>query len=266
MTPISNFHTHSLLCNHAIGKPEDYFNQALKDGCSALGFSDHCPYPAGTPDYWPNIRMTVEQAPEYTAWVRKLQKDSPFPVYLGFECEWDKRLESWYRDGLKGQFGADYLVLGSHWITRGDIHDYIPDVYSAEDLITYTKQTIEAMQSGLFAFLAHPDLCMAHNRKWDNEVAACMKAILDAAIGLDMPLEVNGLGMHKPMCPAENGMRYAYPVDEFWQMVAESSAKVICNADAHDPKDVIAHARKARQYAEKFDIKPIESIFSEEKI
>lgn len=261
MTPISNFHTHTFLCNHAIGKPEDYFKQALHDGCTALGFSDHCPFPEDTPDYWPNIRMTVEQASDYVAWVRALKEKSPIPLYLGFECEWDSRLRDWYKDGLKGEFGADYLVLGSHWITKGDIHDYAPDIQTTAELITYTNQTIEGMRSGLFAFLAHPDLCMAHERKWNNEVAGCMKALIDAAKDLDMPLEVNGLGMHKPMCHTETGMRYAYPVDEFWQMVAESGVRVICNADAHDPKDVIAFAQKSRAYAQKFGITPIETLF-----
>ena len=261
MITVTNFHTHSYLCNHAVGKPEDYLKQAIKDGCSALGFSDHCPYPEDTPDYWPNIRMTLEQAPDYTAQVKRLKEEAPFPIYLGFECEWDKRLINWYRDGLKGQLGADYLVLGSHWLTEGDIHTYIPDAKSKDDLIRYTDQTIEGMRSGLFAFLAHPDLCMAHGRKWDSEVAACMKALIDAARDLNMPLEVNGLGMHKPMIPTENGsLRYAYPVDEFWQMAAEAGVPVICNADAHDPKDVIAHAKKARTYAAHFGITPIENI------
>ena len=262
MIPVSNFHTHTHLCNHAKGNPADYLKQAINDGCLALGFSDHCPYPEDTPDYWPNIRMALDQTPDYVAHVRALKSESPIPVYLGFECEWDSRLVSWYEDGLKGKFGADYLVLGSHWLSDEDIHIYIPDAKSAKDLIRYTDQTIEGMSSGLFAFLAHPDLCMAHGRKWDSDVKACMKAIIDAAKDLDMPLEVNGLGMHKPMVPSENGgMRYAYPVDEFWTMAAQANVRVICNADAHDPKDVIAHARKARDYAESFGITPIDSIF-----
>ncbi|MCR5723564.1 MAG: histidinol-phosphatase [Treponema sp.] len=257
---ISNFHTHTFLCNHAVGTPDEYYAQAVKDGCSALGFSDHCPYPENTPDYWPNIRMSVQDASGYVSQVRALAASSAFPVYLGFECEWDSRLFNWYQDGLKGTFGADYLVLGSHWLTKGDVHEYIPDAKSNEALIRYTDQTIDGMRSGLFAFLAHPDLCMAHGRQWDADVAACMKAIIDAAKDLDMPLEVNGLGMHKPMCRTETGMRYAYPVDEFWQMAAQAGVRVICNADAHDPSDVIAYAHDSREYAKRFGIVPIETL------
>ena len=48
---ISNFHTHTYLCKHAEGKPIDYVKEAIKAGCSALGFSDHCPYPDSSWDY-----------------------------------------------------------------------------------------------------------------------------------------------------------------------------------------------------------------------
>ena len=42
---ISSFHTHTYLCNHAQGTVTDYYSVAVSEGCSALGFSDHCPYP-----------------------------------------------------------------------------------------------------------------------------------------------------------------------------------------------------------------------------
>ena len=65
MKSIYNFHTHTELCHHAKGKPMDYAEQALRDGCTALGFSDHCPYPAEFEDTWPHVRMSVEETPLY---------------------------------------------------------------------------------------------------------------------------------------------------------------------------------------------------------
>ena len=260
MKPVSNFHTHTFLCKHASGHPEDYYRQALSDGCTALGFSDHCPYPAGTPDYWPEIRMTVEEAPFYAREVNALKNNSPFPVYLGFECEWDKNLFNWYKDGLKGEFGADYLILGPHWVTEGREHLYIPYEMEKSVLFKYTAQTIEGMRSGLFAFLAHPDLCMGHGRLWDSDVESCMKDIIAAAKDLNLPLEINGLGMHKAKCRTESGLRYAYPVDEFWELAADAGVRVVCNADAHNPEAVISQARDARGYAERFGITPLENV------
>jgi histidinol-phosphatase (PHP family) len=263
---ISNYHTHSYHCKHAEGKPIDYVKQALLEGCTELGFSDHCPYPEEFEDTWPDVRMSVEEIPQYMAEIEEAReaagtagKDS-FPVYQGFECEYDKRYESWYRDELKGHYNAHYLVLGSHWLTKGSTHVYCPGINNFADLNKYIDQTINGMRSGLFAFLAHPDLFMRGYKEWDEQSKSCLQAILDAAIDLHMPLEINGLGMSRTPNETKHGMRYQYPYAEFWEMVSQTQAKVICNADAHDPHDVLFNAQKARDFAGRFGIKPIKTL------
>ena len=263
---ITNYHTHTHLCKHAIGKPLDYVNQALLESCTELGFSDHCPYPEKFDDTWPDVRMSVDEVPLYLSEVeeaRELAQQSgkkSFPVYLGFECEYDKRYESWYRDDLKGRFGAQYLVLGSHWVTMGSEHIYCPDLDNVKDLNKYIDQTIEGMRSGLFSFLAHPDLFMKGYKEWDEQSKSCLQAILDAAIDLNLPIEVNGLGMSRTPNETSRGMRYQYPYVEFWEMVSKTKVPVICNADAHDPHDVIFNAQKARDFAGRFGIVPIATL------
>ena len=258
MKKISDYHTHTKLCKHATGMPLDYVRQAERDGCSALGFSDHCPYPEDYVDVWQEIRMSVSDIPHYIESVQAAKEAASFPVYLGFECEWDKKYERWYRDELKGAYGADYLVLGSHWVNTETGHVGAVRIQDASDLHRYTAQTIEGMQSGLFAFLAHPDLFMATHKEWDADAASCLKAILDAAADLNLPIEVNGLGCSRPPNETARGMRYQYPYVEFWEMVSEANVRVICNSDAHDPRDVIMNAWKARDFAARFGITPIE--------
>jgi histidinol-phosphatase (PHP family) len=259
---ITNFHTHTLLCKHAEGMPSDYVKQAEKEGCAALGFSDHCPYPEGSGDYWPDIRMKAAEGVEYIQSVRRAASAVSFPVYAGFECEWDKSYESWYKDELIGRLDADYLVLGSHWVTMGTSHLYAMDITEKAVLHKYTDQTVEGIRSGIYAFIAHPDLFMGTWKEWDSTAQSCMGAILDAAADCGLPLEVNGLGMGRPQNKTTHGLRYQYPYDEFWQQVSERGAKVICNADAHAPANVIAAAEKAREYAARFNIIPIESPFA----
>lgn len=258
---ISNFHTHTSLCNHAKGMPEDYVKQAAADGCSALGFSDHCPYPEGTGDCWPNIRMKVSEAPVYIKAVREAADSAGFPVYAGFECEWDKSYESWYRDVLLGELGARYLVFGPHWVTEGSSHVYALDITGVPELHRYTDQTIEGIRSGLYAFVAHPDLFMGRWKEWDSDSSSCLSAILDAAADCSLPVEINGLGMSRPQNMTTRGLRFQYPYDEFWLMAASRGVKVICNADAHDPADVIKGAAHAREYAARFGITPLDTLF-----
>ena len=254
---LPNFHTHTELCKHAAGEPRDYLIEAADAGCSALGFSDHCPYPSEVAAmFWPSSRMSEAELPIYAEWVRKARRMADaaglgFPVYFGFECEWDKAMYSWYKDDLLGALGAEYLVLGSHWITMEDgEHIYIAEVSDSASLLRrYIDQTIDGMASGLYKFVAHPDIFMSGWREWDSEAVACSSALIDAAEDLGLPLEVNGYGLIKPASKTSRGTRFQYPYREFWEIVAERGLRVICNSDAHKPEHVIRNAANARQYA-----------------
>ena len=260
---ISNFHTHTFLCNHAVGRPVDYVKVAKEQGCSELGFSDHCPYPDLHEANWINCRMSVNQVEEYIRDVKEAASLADFKVHLGFECEYDKNYINWYQDELKGRYGAEYLVFGPHWVTDGNIHPYAPEFNHDKRLLAkYTDQVIEGIQSGLYAILAHPDLFMSGWREWDNEARSALKAILDAAVAQNLPVEVNGLGIARGYIETSRGLRLGYPYHEFWEMVALSGARVICDSDAHNPDDVIANAVNAREFAKRYGITPIETIFS----
>lgn len=259
MRLISNYHTHTQLCNHAKGMPQDYAEQALKDGCLELGFSDHCPYPENFNDIWPDIRMKTEDIPLYKSCVQQVKDNFPFKVYLGFECEFDKNYEGWYQD-LKGIYGAEYLVLGSHWVTDSSNHVYIPEVSTTKLLNKYIDQTIDGMKSGCFDFIAHPDLFMMGYKEWDEQSKSCLNAIADAALDLNIPLEINGLGTTRTPINTSKGMRYPYPYIEFWEMVKEKGCKVICNSDAHNPQDILLNAWKAIDFASRFSLNPIHKL------
>ena len=262
MKSICNFHTHTHLCNHAKGVPLDYARQALKEGCTALGFSDHCPYPESFFDIWPHIRMAQKDVQIYLDEIQAAREEMPFPVLTGFECEWDSAVASWYTDGLKGQYKADFLVYGPHWVTDGSTHIYVRNITDAKVLNKYVDQLIDGMATGIFSFVAHPDLflCAPSFTEWDEQTKACSKAIIDAAKDLKLPLEINGLGMSRPASDTRRGMRYAYPYVEFWELAADAGIPVFCNSDAHDPNDVLFNAWKARDFAARFGFKVLETL------
>ena len=134
---LTSFHTHTFLCKHAVGVPLDYVREA-KD-CAGLGFSDHCPYPHD--DVWNDCRMDASDVPFYLQMVEKAKEEAEFPVFLGFECEWLPRFESWYKDYLLGEVGAEYLVFGSHWLhVDGDLV-WAPNLQSKKDIADYVDFT-----------------------------------------------------------------------------------------------------------------------------
>lgn len=254
---ISSFHTHTRLCRHASGDPADYVKAAAEDGCSALGISDHCPYPDGT---WPGSRMDLAWLGEYTALVKAAAAEAPFPFFWGFECEWHPKYESWYRDYLRSEIGAEYLVYGAHWVECGGSFEYIPEAGDQRNLKPYVDLTIEGLSSGLFDLFAHPDIFLAGFPRWDAELKAASRDIIRAAISAGLPMEINGLGLTKPRVHGHEGWRAPYPVREFLELAASEGAVLICNSDAHRPQDTLALARNAGIWADSWGLPYVDAI------
>ena len=68
---------------------------------------------------------------------------------------------------------------------------------SLKSLKAYSNYFIQSMESGLFAFMAHPDLFGNSYLTWDENTIAASHDILTAAAQLKMPLEINGYGLRK---------------------------------------------------------------------
>jgi len=249
---LSNFHTHTYLCKHAEGTPLDYARQAAKDGCSALGFSDHCPYPHD--NMWLYCRMAAAEIPLYKQLVDEAKKEAAFPVYFGFECEWAPHHVNWFKDELIGAYGADYLVFGSHWFPLNGDLIYIASVTEKRLLHKYIDFTIEGMKSGLYAFLAHPDLFLSNQTAIDADCLACADALIDTANDAGMPLEINGYGLIKPQIRRSYGEDYQYPVSAFWERAAKKNARIICSSDAHQIEYVLQGVQNGIRYAENLGI------------
>lgn len=257
---ISNYHTHTKFCKHADALPYDYIAQANKDGCTALGFSDHCPYPHDERDTWSNIRMKEAEAPEYLRLVREAAKDANFPVFAGFECEWHPMYASWYKDVLLEELACDYLIHGPHWVFVDGDFKYAPEIQGAKVIKDYFINLVDAIQSKIFTFVAHPDLIMAFGREWSKDIEDGFTEVINAAYECGIPLEINGLGLSREKIQSGGILRYQYPVDKFWEMAGKKGVKIVCNADAHKPQDVIVLAQKARDYADERGLQYVETL------
>ena len=53
--------------------------------------------------------MFIDEGQIYVKEIKEAAKKAPFPVYSGFECEYDKRYHNWYAE-LRQRFNLDYLV------------------------------------------------------------------------------------------------------------------------------------------------------------
>ena len=239
-----NFHTHTFRCKHARGDVADYCEAALALGMETLGFSDHSALPD---DRWLSLRMDYASLDDYVRAMDRARVDYPsLNILKGMECEYVPEFRSFYKDELLDAKGFDYLVGAAHffpadgkWVgTYGGTRD-------AASLRAYADYMIDMMATGLFDFIAHPDLFGNCYAVWDGDTAACSRDILDAARTCDVGMEINALGMRKQARKSPDNPFPLYPWRPFWELAAECDAPVIVNSDAHRPEDLQGLAGKA---------------------
>ena len=223
---IANYHTHTYRCHHASGDEREYIERAIANGIKYMGFSDHIPFafPDGRES---SYRVPMAERFEYIETLSKLReeyKDS-IDIKIGFEAEYFPLYFKEMLDIAK-DCGAEYLILGQHFINSYDCMDKNFSAgrsSSVEKLDTYVSEVCEGMRTGAFSYVAHSDVL---NFSGDSEVyLEKMKRICETSLETDVPLEINFLGIRDGR---------AYPRWDFWKMAGEMGCKVVYGFDAHD--------------------------------
>ncbi len=247
-----NIHTHTYRCHHATGEDREYVEYAISHGIKTLGFSDHAPYcfPEG---YYSGFRMAKEDVSDYFKSIKKLKEDfaGKIEIFIGLETEYYPAHFDDFLDFIK-PYSPDFLILGQHFINNeyDGIYSYAP-TYDEDVLKKYVEQSIEALNTGKFTYMAHPDLI---NFLGDKEIYLYeMKKLCIRAKELDIPLELNMLGLMEGR---------TYPKEIFFNLAAETKNKVILGADAHKPENVYNEnvISQAKKFIERTGVDLIESV------
>lgn len=254
-----NYHTHTYRCQHALGDVSDYAAAALEAGLTTLGMSDHAALPD---DRWQTVRMAFHELDGYEAAIETARRKFPeLQILKGMECEYAEEYHAYYEDELLGQRKFDYLIGAGHYTPyQGGWINSFEELDHPSHLRAYAKFLGEIMSTGLFAFIAHPDLFGCSNDRWNEDLTACSHDILQAAAETQVPLEINGLGLRKAPKQTSQGPRAQYPWIPFWEIAQDYPIRVICNSDAHKPGDVAAKLEETVQIARKFGLNLIEEL------
>lgn len=232
----SNYHTHTFRCLHADGTDEEYIQAALDAGFNVLGFADHAPWPFQN-GYVSPIRMAVDKLPDYIASIRALREkyEGQLTLHLGLESEYFPR----YHDHLlrMRDQGIEYYILGQHYVDSEEDSAYVGrDAVTDDGVRRYAEAVVRAIRTGLYAYVAHPDLFMRFREDGDFN-SACMEAadmICQAAKEMHIPLEYNLGGPLSEM----HGRHCGYPSAPFWQYIRRNDNPVIIGVDAHAPQEL----------------------------
>ena len=229
----ANYHTHTTRCQHAVGADEEYVKAAIGAGFDLLGFADHACWPFAN-GFVSKIRMPVSDFEGYVSSIQALQQKyaGQIDLRLGMEAEYFPR----YHDHMlrMRDAGISYYILGQHYADSEEDHPYVGfDCQTDDGVLRYAESCVRAMRTGLFCYIAHPDLMMRH-RTEDQYNAACEQAtdmICQCAQEMHMPLEYNLLGLSYQLQDKNRG----YPSPAFWHYALRWHNPVILGVDAHDP-------------------------------
>lgn len=233
----ANYHTHTQRCRHAQGTESDYLRCAMDAGLTVLGFSDHAPFP----DHDFGFRMPYTELEEHFREVDRLKTlhSSEIIIRKGLEIEYLPDYRSYY-EKLLSVYRLDYLLLGEHFYRVPGYSDvrFVADADSTEEFVHYAAAVSEALKTGYFRMLAHPDLYAMDRFAWDSNCEKAADIIIDAAIATGTVLEYNANGYRRGLQQYPDGERYMYPHKRFWQKVKGSGALVIIGSDCHEAKQV----------------------------
>lgn len=242
---LANYHTHTYRCNHARGEDREYVEQAIKHGMKVLGFSDHCPW-VYTDGYVSATRMEPSELDGYFTSLTDLKKEyaGDIKIYIGFESEYiPEQMEA--QDKLLADYPVDYMILGEHFIKPEPSHYTGFGSEDEESFIRYIDLLIEGMESGRYAYVAHPDLFDFYGdpKIWNEQYTRLCRYLKKK----DIPVEINLLGVR-------DGRHYTS--ERFMKIAAECGNSAMIGCDAHFPEALSdpEPIKQCRELAKRFGV------------
>lgn len=239
-----NYHTHTNRCGHAYGSDEEFVLAAINCGYTNLGITDHVFLPGVEQT---GIRGNYSLLDDYLNSINALKTKyrDDIEIKIGFEAEYYDDFIDYYKDLLESG-KIDYLVLGQHCYYNKEENKlifYNSIHHDFNMLQKYKNDLIKGMDSGLFSFVAHPDLYMSGYDCWDEHAIQVAHEICQAAVRNKLPLEINLAGArhfrNKTHVPS------GYPFDAFWEIVKLYPIEVTIGVDAHVPSEFAASQQLA---------------------
>ncbi len=244
--PLGDYHTHTPLCMHAEGTPEEYVQSAIAKGLKEYGIADHAP---AMPEPFDDWRMLYSQLPDYYQWIEraKIEAAGKIAIREGMECDWVVGCEDWI-DQLRSERDWDYLIGSVHYLA--DKWDFDNPVWLGRWAETdveevwgmYWKTYEQMVRSQLFDICGHADLIKKFGYRPEGDLRRYYGPVVQALVDTKSTIEINTAGWHKP-CAEQ------YPEHGFLQMCAEAGVGLIISSDAHAPGEVARDFDRAVEVA-----------------
>jgi len=117
------------------------------------------------------------------------------------------------------------------------------------------------MESGLFKYIAHPDIILRSYRVEGPFRESIVRCICEAAERTHTPLELNMEGMRKKVEHNNVWTDDYYPLPYFWNIASEYNIDVIIGGDYHNPEDMfLDYDKYGFDFVNKFHLHLIDKV------
>jgi histidinol-phosphatase (PHP family) len=228
-----DFHTHTYLCGHATGEPEQYILKAIEKKIKVFGISDHAPLPddmrkgvtMGRGDVESYIDMVLVMKEKHASQIDiKLGFEVDFPMFDSFDMKYytDERIDYFIGScHFIGDWPIDMDESAGEYETRG-VNNIVTD---------YFHNLHEMVESSRYHIIGHIDLFKKFGHRPTKSFSGKIESIAKSAARLGVALELNTAGLRKPV-------KEVYPSMEILKIFSDCNAPVTLGSDAHSPNEV----------------------------
>ena len=240
-----NLHTHSIYSDGK-SQPREIVEEAVRQGLTTLGFSEHSPLPFDN-----NFSVKEADMPRYVAEIAQLKEEfkGKIDIYCGLEADYLTDVSEPFAV-TKERYHLDYLIGGVHlvgqsanpdeiWFIDGpkwEVYDEGLQKFFDGDIRRavrrFYEQSNEMIENEQFDIIAHFDKIKMHNREryfhedepWYRKLAL---ETLDLIREKGLVMEINTRGLYKKRY---NGF---YPSPWLMEEACKMGVPAIISADAH---------------------------------
>lgn len=244
------FHVHTYRCRHAENVPDTvYVEKAIELGAEEIWFMDHAPFPS---DPF-GLRMAYADLEEYLCTLSELKlRYHNIEIHIGLETEYFPHYdEIGYYKYLRSLPDLEMLLLGQHMAETPDS----PTAYSFSESAEFLNANeykllgnaiVQGAKTGYFDAIAHPDRIFRRCAVWDSDMENVSRAIIQTAISMDLPLEMN-------LSSVENPKNYKR---QFWQLVPDEARRIV-GFDAHFVGEMASRYTGISERIQKFGVETV---------
>jgi histidinol-phosphatase (PHP family) len=233
---LADYHTHTFLCGHATGKPEEYLATAERKGISEFGVSDHVPWPEG---FDTGARMSADKFARYMSIIDDLRESrGNVRVLRGIEIDWvPGRMDEVARK-LAG-YGLDYIIGSVHYVhglpfdNPVFIHKWREPEIADKIWNSYAAEMVEFINQADFDVIGHIDLPKKFGIYPSNLdfFYDKMHEVFELAASRDIAVEINTAGLRKDV-------KEIYPSRDILKIAYSKGVRLCFGSDAHAPGEV----------------------------